>query len=661
MTLCELRAQSLNALRQHAGPRAPEQGHHEVQADAAHACVKSAVGGDEGVCSERDKQELLALSAQTSVASMASCGRCLYDIGHYRHAGDVFVAAARLLSARACLLSADGCVGESVLSSDFETGRRGAGERVRDVDGREKGRSQVGGGIVERLIGDAVRCYRKAGLFNTAVDVLLEMGQVESALRVLKDEHKYDRALKIIDEHAHVPLPPELSSHEFLRQAAAALGLACSNARDNGRGSGARRSRAAQAEEVARRQKREEAEQAFMQTLERLPELEGRRLLRRYGFHEVLEHRLMQEKDFVKAAHIMYEDQRGPRAVEMLLALHAPSSTELTLAALLCTALAFSSAGRRHASIRSGPGEQEAAVGVSCVEYLTKAALVLARAQGLRERKEQMEQARVPNQAADQGRKAAAMFRVLLRFESSVRDAALLAQPQEGLVPQLESVRRDAEECASILGVALVLQAQSLVALNAIAAGARASGADQGRGGAAASEGDVSEGDVDDATLQCVLQRVLQALRMLRQCARCVVGTSGRDEAEMRQYEMLLGLSRAVHGGALSISKFRLPLLLSILSHGHPGSAERLCTVPHRMGAARGRNVLEIQHVVVPDSDGRHQVLLDPVTVRLAVGKMLLDAILGACRSILSTASVGVHVLVCMHIPIPIHVKVSDI
>ena len=50
-----------------------------------------------------------------------------------------------------------------------------------------------------RLVRDAVRCYRKAGLLVRAVDVLVELHKVEMALRLLKEEHKYDKALQVID------------------------------------------------------------------------------------------------------------------------------------------------------------------------------------------------------------------------------------------------------------------------------------------------------------------------------------------------------------------------------------------------------------------------------------------------------------------------------
>jgi hypothetical protein len=107
-----------------------------------------------------------------------------------------------------------------------------------------------------------------------------------------------------------------------------------------------------------------------MKALERMPKLEGQRLLRRYGFHQVLERKLMQDNDHAKAALVMYEDQRCAAAVDMLLSLPRPTSPELLLASHLSAHHAFSSSGN------SDSGDARDAAG-TCLEYLIKAASAL--------------------------------------------------------------------------------------------------------------------------------------------------------------------------------------------------------------------------------------------------------------------------------------------
>ena len=126
----------------------------------------------------------LNLRRESGAGILASCGRCLYESAEYELAGRIFVAAARATSAHATELQDLKCAGA------------GAGAVVGWVQGRtrgEWGRKQVSGSRAARLVRDAVRCFRKAGLLSAAVDALVEVGEVCSALQLLKDEHKYDR------------------------------------------------------------------------------------------------------------------------------------------------------------------------------------------------------------------------------------------------------------------------------------------------------------------------------------------------------------------------------------------------------------------------------------------------------------------------------------
>ena len=80
----------------------------------------------------------------------------------------------------------------------------------------------------------------------------------------------------------------------------------------------------------------------------------------------------------------------------------------------------------------------------------------------------------------------------------------------------------------------------------------------------------------------------------------------------------------------LSISKFRVPLLLSLLSHGQ---AAALADHPRRVNTggerwfSRGAEECVAQ-VVGPEARAREHVLMRPESVRRAVVSLLLDALL---------------------------------
>ena len=480
-------------------------------------------------------------AAPRAVESMASCGRCLFDCDLLPQAGDVLVAAARL---RRCLVSAD--IGE------------GQGEMRTLPDAQ-----------TERLVQDGVRCYRKAGKLNQAVDVLLEMQQIEQALRLLKDEHLYQRALEILDTQAHVPpsLDPALSAEAFLREAATALGLACSSGRARQKSrptlqTGGRRRGGTEAEAAAAaRRNREEAEQAFLHALDRLPARDGRRLLQRYRFLHVLEKRLIQDQEFCQAAHVMLDDGRGALAVALLESLPKPSDDHLRLAALLATQVAFMGAEGRNAS--SGGSVQEGSG--SCVVFLSKAAQAISRVA-------RTEQTGTGEGIGSHERRAACMYELLLRIEIYLRsehesgswplptshncepapsrtESALKigaddpGAGSDGLLARVGALATGAG-CAFATALALNLEA-----LKALGAGARARGRCQGS-------------EMNEQTMQprCqgsemneqTMQRVREAVGALRTSLRHAVGVSGRDEAEMRLCETMLGFERAADTGIAS-------------------------------------------------------------------------------------------------------------
>jgi tetratricopeptide (TPR) repeat protein len=138
------------------------------------------------------------MCSPSAMACMSSCARCLYDAGKYQEAGDVFVAAARVQSARSAHVRqlahapahrahppvhAYGAPDGQHGFADAQAMRAGEGADAQDA----------------RLVRDALRCYRKAGLLVRAVDVLVELNKMEMALRLLKEEHKYDKALQVLD------------------------------------------------------------------------------------------------------------------------------------------------------------------------------------------------------------------------------------------------------------------------------------------------------------------------------------------------------------------------------------------------------------------------------------------------------------------------------
>ena len=480
-----------------------------------------------------------------------------------------------------------------------------------------------------RLVRDAVRCFRRGGRINTAVDALVEAGEVCAALQLLKDEHKYDRALEILDAHPHLQVPPDLSAHAFLRQAAAALGLVCRTARRQGEGGGGgtgggeRRQRsAARAEEAARRAKQEEAETAFLRALERLPAMEGHRLLRRYGFHDVLHRKLLADRDFLRAAQHLFQDGKGGRAVALLLALPSPGVAELRLAALISTHLAFAPAA-------AGKGEEEGSAagagaeekGEGAVGHLGRAAEALGRLLAVGGELAARGAPAGGRSAGDEKQllEEARLLLFVVKFELALRGGAAMSELLDALVVP-------AEELGARLATAFVLQARALVCVDSLSHQAQRAAEMPGAGG----QSPFDEVDVDEGTLGLVVG----AVRALEECLRAVCGQTGRDEAEMRRVEALLGLSRSgprhAYGGALAVSKLRLLLLRSILSHGETcsdasthsrGDCEelrdgRLGTAPYGEGGRYGGCVPALPWVAVPASEARQEVLLDAHLLR---------------------------------------------
>jgi tetratricopeptide (TPR) repeat protein len=138
------------------------------------------------------------MCSPSAIACMSSCARCLYDAGKYQEAGDVFVAAARVLSTRSThvrqLAHAPAHPAHPpVHAYGAPDGHHGVADAVALRAGQGTDAQDA------RLVRDAVRCYRKAGLLVRAVDVLVELNKMEMALRLLKEEHKYDKALQVLD------------------------------------------------------------------------------------------------------------------------------------------------------------------------------------------------------------------------------------------------------------------------------------------------------------------------------------------------------------------------------------------------------------------------------------------------------------------------------
>jgi hypothetical protein len=340
----------------------------------------------------------------------------------------------------------------------------------------------------------------------------------------------------------------------------------------------------------------------------------------------------------------------------MLLSLPAPSSAELGLAAHFSTYLAFSG---------SGVGEDESGEEEACVVWLNNAAAAIQR----RQLQEQQEQKQEEN---EQERQAWEGLYMLVKLE-----AALRAPTRARIQSELAQLCTEAEQYEWSLCIALVAQAQAVVELNHIAAAAAASG------GACAStpvppvpgvEGhmpatesmceEAGEEEVlvleEEAAVMEAAERAWQAERKMRECLRRVMAQGGRAEAEMRRAETFLGLwrSRSLGGGlsdglarsgvgsALSFSKFRLPLLLSLLTHGQTdrrttqGSASggRVCTgaygweggtaspytpYPYTPASTGQECASGLGCWTVPASDARHELLIDAPHLRLALASML--------------------------------------
>jgi tetratricopeptide (TPR) repeat protein len=72
----------------------------------------------------------------------------------------------------------------------------------------------------EQLARHAFTCYRKAGKFKEAVQILVQQKKIKAALKILKDEQEYETAISVLDNNSNFMPPSDLSLITFVELAA---------------------------------------------------------------------------------------------------------------------------------------------------------------------------------------------------------------------------------------------------------------------------------------------------------------------------------------------------------------------------------------------------------------------------------------------------------
>ncbi|EKX52227.1 hypothetical protein GUITHDRAFT_102129 [Guillardia theta CCMP2712] len=422
------------------------------------------------------------MDGATVLKTLSLAGRCLYEAGEFELAGDIFVSAVQL---------------QSSLQTPAGVGPQGHG-------GSDLGLSR-----------DAVRCYRKAGLFHQALDVMVRMGKLPAALRLLKEEHKYDRALELLERFPDFHPPPDLSVTEFSRLAAASYAVKL------------RRRNVVALDESSTDYK------ALTNILSRMSEADEVRFLRRYGFYDVLVQRFLQRGAYTKAAEVLCEDNKVLDGVRMLEALDNPGAVELSLCADLYVHLAV---------------EQR---GGASVPYYRSALSVLQRLDGEYRRRLEGERESVvlqENVRFNRLHMLQIKLEICNRVESrGERRRQLLESAQEA----------DSMHCTFgkvLAGLGLVFSSVGVMCQE------KKGEAEEEEEETSGGRGEEEEEEEAEGILVLVA-RVRILSRVIQLCLRSIsTRGGGREEAELLGCEQFLGLRRT--GGMLTIKKTRSSLLL---------------------------------------------------------------------------------------------------
>ena len=156
----------------------------------------------------------------------------------------------------------------------------------------------------DEILKRAIVCLRKAHNIGFAVDLLVSKGRLYQALKLLRDEHRYDEALTFLETHqphASLDFPPQhdFSQHSLLRLAASDHAVSAQNS---------------QRSEKSRRV----SYSLFLEKVDCMTVEDEEHYLSQYGYKTELVERLIKRKSYPKAGRLLSAEGKKTEAADVL-------------------------------------------------------------------------------------------------------------------------------------------------------------------------------------------------------------------------------------------------------------------------------------------------------------------------------------------------------
>ena len=156
----------------------------------------------------------------------------------------------------------------------------------------------------DEILKRAIVCLRKAHNIGFAVDLLVSKGRLYQALKLLRDEHRYDEALTFLETHqphASLDFPPQhdFSQHSLLRLAAQDHAVSAQNS---------------QRSEKSRRV----SYSLFLEKVDCMTAEDEEHYLSQYGYKTELVERLIKRKSYPKAGRLLSAEGKKTEAADVL-------------------------------------------------------------------------------------------------------------------------------------------------------------------------------------------------------------------------------------------------------------------------------------------------------------------------------------------------------
>jgi len=156
----------------------------------------------------------------------------------------------------------------------------------------------------DEILKRAIGCLRKAQNLGFAVDLLASKGRLHQALKLLRDEHRYDEALIFLETHQpHTSLdfPPQhdLSQQSLLRLAASVHAVSAQNPQRS-------------------EKSRDASYILFLEKVDRMTAEDEEHYLTQHGYKTKLVERLIKRKSYSKAGRLLSAEGKKSEAADVL-------------------------------------------------------------------------------------------------------------------------------------------------------------------------------------------------------------------------------------------------------------------------------------------------------------------------------------------------------